>query len=259
MVFLFQVIEMKEYLKSIEVLPDEKENMEFWERENKKSHTSYETEILFFSCIMHGDTERLGSCLNGLMRDGIVAGKLSENSLRQMKYWVVSCITIATRYAIQGGLPEMEAYNLSDRYIRDIDMIDSEDEILNYLVKASFSITEKIKAIKTQHNYPSPIRKCVSFIDVNLHSKITLDELSEISGLSKDYLSQLFKKTTGLTVTDYIMKKRLSSAKQLLDRDVSISDTAYALGFCSESYFISCFKKKYGITPREYIKNKGKL
>lgn len=259
MVFLFPVIEMKEYLKSIEVLPDEKENMEFWERENKKSHTSYETEILFFSCIMHGDTERLGSCLNGLMRDGIVAGKLSENSLRQMKYWAVSCITIATRYAIQGGLPEMEAYNLSDRYIRDIDMIDSEDEILNYLVKASFSITEKIKAIKTQHNYPSPIRKCVSFIDVNLHSKITLDELSEISGLSKDYLSQLFKKTTGLTVTDYIMKKRLSSAKQLLDRDVSISDTAYALGFCSESYFISCFKKKYGITPREYIKNKGKL
>ncbi len=80
-----------------------------------------------------------------------------------------------------------------------------------------------------------------------------------MSGLSKDYLSQLFKKTTGLTVTEYIMKKRLSSAKQLLDRDVSISDTAYALGFCSESYFISCFKKKYGITPKEYVKNKGNL
>lgn len=250
---------MKEYLKSIEILPDEKENMEFWERENKKSHTSYETEILFFSCIMHGDTERLGSCLEILMNDGIVAGKLSENSLRQMKYWAVSCITIATRYAIQGGLPEMEAYNLSDRYIRDIDMIDNEAEIVDYLIKASFSITNKIEAIKTQHNYPAPIRKCVSFIDLNLHSKITLDELAIISGLSKDYLSQLFKKTTGLTVTEYIMKKRLSSAKQLLDRDVNISDTAYALGFCSESYFISCFKKKYGITPKEYIKNKGKL
>ncbi len=259
MVFLFQVIEMKEYLKSIEVLPDEKENMEFWERENKKSHTSYETEILFFSCIMHGDTDRLGSCLEKLMNDGIVAGKLSENSLRQMKYWAVSCITIATRYAIQGGLPEMEAYNLSDRYIRDIDMINSEDEILNYLVKSSFSITNKIKAIKTQHSYPSPIRKCVSFIDLNLHSKITLNELADVSGLSKDYLSQLFKKTTGMTITEYIMKKRLSSAKQLLDRDVSISDTAYALGFCSESYFILCFKKKYGITPKEYVKNKGKL
>ena len=259
MVFLLWVIEMKEYLKSIEILPDEKENMEFWERENKKSHTSYETEILFFSCIMHGDTEKLGSCLEELMNSGIVAGKLSENSLRQMKYWAVSCITIATRYAIQGGLPEMEAYNLSDSYIRDIDMINNEAEIVDYLVKASFSITNKIKAIKTQYNYPSPIRKCVSFIDLNLHSKITLDELAEISGLSKDYLSQLFKKTTGLNITEYIMKKRLNSAKQLLDRDVNISDTAYALGFCSESYFISCFKKKYGITPKEYIKNKGKL
>ncbi len=250
---------MKEHLKSIEILPDEKENMEFWERENKKSHTSYETEILLFSCIMHGDTQMLGSRLDDLLRDGIVAGKLSENSLRQMKYWAVSCITIATRYAIQGGLPEMEAYNLSDRFIRDIDMIDNESAILDYLVKASFNLTEKIRAIKTQHNYPSPIRKCVSFIDKNLHSKITLEELAEISGLSKDYLSQLFKKTTGITITEYIMKKRLNSAKQLLDRNVSISDTAYALGFCSESYFISCFKKKYGITPKEYIKNKGKL
>lgn len=250
---------MKEYLKSIEILPDEKENMEFWERENKKSHTSYETEILLFSCIMYGDTDRLGNCLNELLNTGIVTGKLSENSLRQMKYWAVSCITIGTRYAIQGGLPEMEAFNLSDRYIRDIDMIENEDEILEYLVKASFSLTEKIKSIKTQHSYPSPIRKCVSFIDKNLHAKITLDELSNISGLSKDYLSQLFKKTTGVTITGYIADKRLSSAKQLLDRDVSISDTAYALGFCSESYFISCFKKKYNITPKEYTKSKGEF
>ena len=95
---------MKEYLKSIEVLPDEKENMEFWERENKKSHTSYENEILFFSCIMHGDTERLDTCLENMFNNGIVAGKLSEDNLRQIKYWAVSCITIATRYAIQGGL-----------------------------------------------------------------------------------------------------------------------------------------------------------
>ncbi len=250
---------MKEYLKSIEILPSEKDNMEFWERENKKSHTSYENEILFFSCIMHGDTERLGKCLNDLFNSGIVAGRLSEDNLRQMKYWAVSCITIATRYAIQGGLPEMEAYNLSDSFIRDIDLIDNESDILSYLVNASFKITEMIKSIKTQHNYPSPIRKCVTYIDKNLHDKISLDDLSKTSNLSKDYLSQLFKKTTGVTVTNYIKIRRLDSAKKLLDRDTSIGNTAYALGFCSESYFISCFKKEFGITPKEYIKNKGKL
>ncbi len=250
---------MKEYLKSIEILPDNTENIEYWEREHKKSHTSYESEILLFSCIMHGDTERLGKCLNDLFNSGIVTGRLSLDNLRQMKYWAVSCVTIATRYAIQGGLPEMEAYNLSDRYIRDIDMLNSEAEILEYLVNSSFKITEMIKAIKTQHNYPSPIRKCVSYIDKNLHDKITLDDLADISGLSKDYLSQLFKKTTGVTVTDYIKKRRLLSAKQLLDRGTTIGDTAYGLGFCSESYFISCFKKEFKITPKEYIKNKGKL
>lgn len=250
---------MKEYLKSIEFLPDEKDNIDFWERENKKSHTSYENEILFFSCIMHGDTERLGICLEKLFNSGIVAGKLSEDNLRQIKYWAVSCITIATRYAIQGGLPEMDAYNLSDKFIRDIDILDNENEIIDYLIKASFNITETVNSLNIQKDYPSPVRKCVSYIDKNLHDKITLDDLGEISGLSKDYLSQLFKKTTGVTVTEYIRKRRLNSAKKLLDRDTSISDTAYGLGFCSESYFISCFKNEYGITPREYIKNKGKL
>lgn len=250
---------MKEYLKSIEVLPTDEENIEFWERENNKSHTSYETEILLFSCIMHGDAERLGEYLDRLLQDGIVTGRLSFNSLRQIKYWAVSCITIATRYAIQGGLPEMEAFNLSDAAIRDIDVLKSENEILDYLIKKSFEITALIKNIKVQSNYPSPIRKCVSFIDKNLHSKITLDELAEVSGLSKDYVSQLFKKTTGKTVTEYIKKRRLSSAKQLLDRGATISDTAYGLGFCSESYFISCFKSEYGITPKEYISSKGKL
>lgn len=250
---------MKDYLKSIDILPNDKDNFEFWERENRKSHTSYETEILFYSCMMHGDTERLGVCLEKLLTDGIVAGRLSHNSLRQMKYWAVSCITIAARYAIQGGLPEMEAYNLSDACIRYIDIINDENEIMNYLISKCFEITERIKSIKIHRNYPSSVRKCVSYIDRNLHSKITLAELSAECGLSKGYLSQLFKKTTGNTLTEYIKKRRLSSAKMLLDSGTTLSDAAYGLGFCSESYFISCFKKEYGITPKEYVASKGKL
>lgn len=251
--------EAKEYLKSIETLPDERENIEFWERENKKSHTSYETEILFYSSIMHGDTEELGKYMQQMFADGVIVGRMSEDSLRQTKYLAVSSITIATRYAIQGGLPEMEAYNLSDSCIREVDLMENELQIIDFLTKKSFEITNMIKNIRTRHNYPSSIRKCVTFIDKNLHSKISLEELAEESGLSKDYLSQLFKKVTGVTVTEYIKKRRLSSAKQLLDRGTTLGDTAYGLGFCSESYFISCFKKEYGITPKEYIATKGKL
>lgn len=247
---------MKEYLKSIEFLD---ENAAFLERENGKYHTSYETEILFYSTIMHGDTQAIGKRLEQLLSDGIVAGHLSVNNLRQMKYWAVSCITLAARYAIQGGLPEMDAYNLSDAYIRDIDMLNDENDIMKYLLKKCFEITEKVNSVKNQHSYPAPIRKCVTYIDNNLHTKISMQDLSQECGLSNDYLSQLFKKTTGITVTEYIKKRRLSSACQLLNRGVSLSDTAYALGFCSESYFISCFKQEYGITPKEYVKSKGEF
>lgn len=248
---------MKDNLKGLKFLPVSGDNELFWERENKKYHTSYETEIMFYSCIMHGDTERLGKCLEDVLQSGIVAGNLSENNLRQMKYWAVSCIAVACRYAIQGGLPEMDAYNLSDSYIRDIDMLTDENEIMNYLVSKSFEITGRVNSAKAQRGYPSSIRKCVSFIDKNLHSKISLDELARESGLSKDYLSQLFKKTTGKTVTDYIKKRRLDSSKRLLERGMKVSDVAYALGFCSESYFISCFKNEYNVTPKEYAELNG--
>ncbi len=250
---------MKEYLKSIEILPYGENNIMNWERENSKTHTSYETETMLYSCIMHGDDETLSLLLDKIFSSGIVAGRLSNDSLRQMKYWAVSCVTIGTRYAIQGGLPEMDAYNMSDAAIRHIDLCSDENEIVSYIVEKSHELAKAVKSIKLKYRYPASIRKCVSYIDKNLHSKIKLTQLAEASGLSKDYLSQLFKKTTGVTVSDYIKKRRLSASKQLLDSGISISETAYRLGFCSESYFISCFKKEYGMTVREYLISKGKV
>lgn len=225
----------------------------FYERENAITHTAFETEIMFYSCIKNGESEKAEKMMNLLLSQSVITGRLSDDPLRQMKYWAVCCITLATRYAISGGLDETTAYNYSDEVIYKIDNMKTPEEILLFLKSTCISLTDLVAKSKENAHYPSTIRKCIHFINANLHEKLTLETLSKVCGVSPDYLSALFKKTTGQTVTSYIKEKRLEAAKQMLQKKYATSEVAYYLGFCSESYFIKCFKEQYGITPKKYL------
>lgn len=102
-------------LLSINFVPDELTDEL---NETSAGHTPYRDEIRLFSCIEQGDVNRLIEEIKRHSDGGIFVGKMSENSLMQRKYMAVSSITLATRYAIQGGLNEDEAYSFSDRFIK---------------------------------------------------------------------------------------------------------------------------------------------
>ena len=101
--------------------------------------------------------------------------------------------------------------------------------------------------------YPKPIIICLDYIYDNLHTKITLDTLAEIAGLSPSYLSRLFRREVGLTISEYIMKKRLETAENMLKySDHSCIDISNYLCFSSESHFIQTYRKHTGYTPKCY-------
>lgn len=241
-------------LECIEVLTD---NKLFEEREHGKTHTQYETETMFFTCIKNGDEQAVKNALNSIFSEKITIGKLSENSLRQMQYWAVCCVTLATRYAIQGGLDETDAFNFSDECIMKIDSMKSNREILLYLQNCSIELTRLVNKNKIYSECPYPVRKCIHYINTNLHGKLSVELLAEICSLSADYLSLLFKKNMGITISQYIMKKRLYAARDMLNGKYTCSEIAYYLGFCSESYFIKRFKEEFGITPAKYASKLG--
>ncbi len=93
-------------LLSLKVIPEEISKSLYEQREAEAFHTPYKDEIRLYSCIKQGDIEKLISELKVLMEKGIIVGQMSGNNSRQHKYMAVSCITLATRYAIQGGLNE---------------------------------------------------------------------------------------------------------------------------------------------------------
>lgn len=101
---------------------------------------------------------------------------------------------------------------------------------------------------------PNPaLTKAVGFINSNYKSHISLGELCGVSGVSKQHLCMLFRKTLACRPMEYVAKRRIQAAKELLTgTDKTVEDISYETGFCSESYFCKLFKRYEGITPTAF-------
>lgn len=240
-------------LLSLKIIPQEISDSIYAQRKANTFHTPYKDEIRLFSCIKQGNLEMLIEQLKNFMGSGIVVGNMSQNNSRQHKYMAVSCITLATRYAIQGGMNEADAYNFSDDFIRTMDTIEEPMKIMEYLAEKIIELTNLVASNSKRLKYSPHIRKCMAYINKNLHKKISVKDLAAECGLSEDYISHLFKKEVGDNLSSYILKQKLELSKTLLFEDFDNSKISYTLGFCSQSHFISAFKKEYGITPGEFI------
>lgn len=87
---------------------------------------------------------------------------------------------------------------------------------------------------------------------------MTLDSLAAVAFMNKYYLSHEFKRHIGKSVIDYLIDKRISVAKVLLETtNHSMDQISQIVGFNSQSYFNQIFKKKLGITPSKYRKDTG--
>ncbi len=225
--------------------------LEFMHREYNISHLSYEREMAFFQCIKDGNPAEVQHLFKPF--DCEEMGKLSEDSLRNLKYHLVISVALITRYCIEGGMEMEAAYNLSDIYIQSIDKCRTEDEVNLLHREVVNDYAQRMQIIHKTNIYPKPIVLCLDYIYNNLHTKITLQKLSEICAISPTYLSKLFHKEVGLTVSDYITKKRIEAAENMLRYSnyscVEISD---CLCYSSESHFIQVFKKHTGYTPKCY-------
>jgi AraC-like DNA-binding protein len=92
-----------------------------------------------------------------------------------------------------------------------------------------------------------------SYIEMNIDKKITLNDLSNHTSLSISRLAHLFKEKTGITIIQYITKKRLVLAKNLLRKGMPINDIYQECGFQDYTSFFRTFKKEYSITPKQFL------
>ena len=99
------------------------------------------------------------------------------------------------------------------------------------------------------------VRQLLNYIDDNIYAKITMEELSRIFYFNKDYIMRAFKKELGITIIDYINKKRVySSLTELKETEDYILKVALKHGFTSQEYYTEIYNKVMGVNPNAYRK-----
>jgi two-component system response regulator YesN len=97
------------------------------------------------------------------------------------------------------------------------------------------------------------VQKVLNMINERIQDPPTLAELASFSGLSRTYLSYIFKEVTGMRLQDYLIQVRLNKAKELLSQiDLKVKQIAYEVGFTDPNYFCRAFKKKMGLNPTNW-------
>ncbi len=105
------------------------------------------------------------------------------------------------------------------------------------------------------HTSDQQIIQAASYISANYMNPLTTAEVARAVGFSPNYLSRRFRSAAGIGLHEYIVFVRLHhAAQELLSTADSITDIALRCGFSDSNYFKDSFKKKYGVTPRNYRK-----
>ncbi|MCM3699529.1 helix-turn-helix domain-containing protein [Paenibacillus macerans] len=220
-------------------------------REAGVYHHSPDTERLFLKHIQHGNKKELLRAFTTLADQGV--GILSRRSpLRHQKNIAITVITLATRAAMEGGMFPEEAYTLSDMHIQHIEELGEVSKVESALQAALGDFADGVKRGLDQR-VSRPIAVCQRYIFDHLYEELSLPVLAKISGVSTVHLSRLFRRETGISLTEYIQRQRVEEAKQLLSlSDYSLSDISARLLFHDQSYFTKVFKKYAGVTPKQY-------
>ncbi len=226
-------------------------HVEFLNREYNISHMDYNRENEFFNAVSAGNIEETKRLFKPF--GGSDMGKLSADPMRNLQYHLIITVALLTRACIEGGLPMETAYNLSDIYIQKIDACRKKEDITALHREIIEDFVHRMNSLARTNRYPKAVTLCLDYIYDNLHTPLSLEKLAELTGLSAPYLSRLFKKEVGIPISEYIIRKRLEAASNMLRyTDASVLAISDYLCFNSESYFIQTFKKYNGCTPKVY-------
>ena len=222
--------------------------------EEDNPHRPMEVEYSFYNAVSSGDMDYVRENIKeGDFKNPEGMGILSRNALTNLKYHFVVTVAMITRHCVEAGMELEQAYRLSDFYILKMDSMTTTEDIAALHDSMVLDFTGKMLLIKKQSIISKSITMCIEYVYNHIHDRITIEDLAAYTDLSPSYLSRLFKKELGISVSDYIREKKIDKAQNLLKySDFTPVEIANYLSFSSQSHFIQAFEKMVGMTPKKY-------
>lgn len=146
----------------------------------------------------------------------------------------------------------------NDYYIYSIEqLVNTYGNFSEMLRQLQDFLKENATGTESEQNFTNAtFMKLIKYVNENYRSEISLTGAAQVLNMNSNYISQLFKKETGITFVHYITQKRLEDAKELLTTTKKpLTDIALEVGFNDTFHFIKTFKKVIGMTPGQYRTN----
>jgi AraC-like DNA-binding protein/ligand-binding sensor protein len=208
--------------------------------------------------------DRLGRLLRVILKGGSAASSAREflaqalpsthsttrvQQLRAVLTWAIEHLTLeiitaggdrervsaAKEQAISGVLHAPNRFTAGETFCRFVELVADQ-------VAASYS--------QREHKI---IRAISDLVEEYGPANLTIQDLATSLHLSSGHLSRVFRRTTGMTLENFLVQQRVQLAKRiLLDPRLNVAEVADRCGFCSPAYFASVFRKYMHCTPREY-------
>lgn len=213
----------------------------------------YAEEDKLIHAVSQGQTHKAEMHINALTARQ--TEQRTADSLRDSKNYSVILNTLLRKAAEAGAVHPLHIDNLSSRYARKIELCTSAGalESLRREMVHKYCLLVKNHSMK---GYSLLVRKVLAQIDSDLTADLSLRTQAEYLNINPSYLSTLFRKETGYTLTEYVNKKRIEQAIFLLNTtNQQIQMIAQSCGIPDVNYFTKIFKKHVGMTPKDYRDN----
>lgn len=221
--------------------------------------TDLKSEFSKYDDIKNGDVDKVLKNIEEIKKNYYSGkGKLSDSLLRNNQYHFAIGTGIIARVCVDGGLEHEVAYTLSDIYIRQADKCTRPEEIIELTGVMMLDFTKRMSEIRKPADISLHVRRTIDYIYSNLHLPLTLEMAAKHEDLDPSYLSKLFSGEMHISIKAFILKAKISTAKNILAySDHSISEITNSLCFSSQSAFTAAFKKETGMTPQKYRNHFG--
>lgn len=219
-----------------------------WDMKMMENRYAYENEMI--KIVSEGRVHKIDMMFSHL--SNLRFEQRLADPVRNGKNYCIIMNTLLRKGAEQGGVHPLYLDSVSSNFAMEIEQMTSEKAIHELMQNMFRTYCVLVKKHSTK-GFSAPVEKTITYIDSDIGANISTSMLANMQNVSASYLSSIFKKETGKSITEYINLKRVEMAKDLLKKtNLQVQTIAQHCGIMDMNYFSKVFKKYTGKTPKEY-------
>lgn len=213
------------------------------------NHT-YMDEISWFDHIRNGDVEFMKNhAFSQVPSHPVMLANLMKNE----EYIAAISISLAARAAIEGGVSSSEGFINNDIYLKKLAECKTVLEVIELKRESQIYFARLVAQHRKKNTMNLYVEKAKNIIASKRFNQISIQEIADGAGISKDYLQKIFKQHEGIPITEYISNVKIEAACNMLKySDRKIQEISEYLHYGSVSHFSIAFRKKMNLSPKQY-------